>query len=314
MKNNIVRKRVVFALFLALGMGALPVFAAGKTENKPAGKSTPQGNVPELLDGQNTEKLLYTLNETLQENRRIRQSMRDLQTAFEKVTLEKSDISEQMKKVEQLAIQRNNEIGKKNEDLGAQLERSKKEMETLQATSSASAEQKLEMEKKLREVNAENAKMQELLKNAILTSERDHIVEQMKENNEAVQKTVLQISSLDGENIALKQRLIQAYFDLGNLFYDLGRYEDAVSQYMHVLEWDPYHAWAHHNLAVIYDFHLREIPLAREHYQKYLKLKLPSEEAGEARMRLWDLTQLTKVTPAQPLKEDFERYQKMPRA
>ena len=302
------------ALFLALGTGPLPVFAAGKTEDKPAGKPTPQVNVPDLPDGQNTEKLLYTLNETLQENRRIRQSMRDLQSAFEKVTLEKSDIAEQMKKVEQMAIQRNNEVGKKNEDLGAQLERSKKEMEKLQATSSASIEQKLEVEKKLGEISAENERMQELLKNAILTPERDRIVEQMKQNNEAVQKTVLQITSLDGENIALKQRLIQAYFDLGNLFYDLGRYEDAVGQYMHVLEWDPYHAWAHHNLAVIYDFHLRDIPQAREHYQKYLRLKLPSEEAEEARMRLWDLTQLTKVTPDQPLREDFEKYQKMPQA
>lgn len=314
MKNGNVRKKIVFAFFLALGAGIFPAFSAGKTEGKPAEKPAAQVSAPELPDGQNTEQLLYTLNETLQENRKIRQSMRDLQTAFEKVTLEKSDIAEQMKKVEQLAIQRNNEVGKKNEDLSAQLERSKKEMEKLQAAGNASAEQKMEVEKKLKEVSAENAKMQELLKNAILTSERDRIVEQMKQNNEAVQKTVLQISSLDGENIALKQRLVQAYFDLGNLFYDLGRYEDAVGQYMHVLEWDPYHAWAHHNLAIIYDFHLHEIPLAREHYEKYLKVKLPSEEANEARMRLWDLTQLTKVMPDQPLKEDFDKYHKMPQA
>lgn len=313
MKNRTVRKKTAIALFLVWGIAAAPVFAAVGTEGKPAGNSAPQVT-PDLPDGQNTEKLLYTLNETLQENRRIRQSMRDLQSAFEKVTLEKSDIAEQIKKVEQLAIQRNSEIGRKNDDLNAQLESTKKEMEKLQAAGSASVGQKQEMEKKLGEISAENARMQELLKNAILTPERDRIVEQMRLNDEAVQKTVLQISSMDGENIALKQRLIQSYFDLGNLFYDLGRYEDAVSQYLHVLEWDPYHAWAHHNLAVIYDFHLSQMPLAREHYQKYLKLKLPGEEAEEARMRLWDLTQLTKVTPDQPLKQDFDKYQKMPQA
>ena len=312
--KNIVQKWIVLALFLALGTGPLPVFAAGKTEDKPAGKPTPQVNVPDLPDGQNTEKLLYTLNETLQENRRIRQSMRDLQSAFEKVTLEKSDIVDQMKKVEQLAIQRNQEIGRKSEDLGAQLDNSKKEIEKLQVENKASVENKLELEQKLEAISTENTKMQGLLKSAILTPERDQILQRMKDNDKSVQEAVAQASSLDGENITLKEQLVQSYFELGNMLYDLGRYEDAAVQYLNVLEWDPNYAWAHHNLAVIYDFRLHKIPEAAAHYRKYLHLKSPNEEAEEARMRLWDLTQLSKVTPPWPLKEDFEKYQKMPRS
>jgi tetratricopeptide (TPR) repeat protein len=308
-------------LGLLLGAPALTLYAADKESEKSSEKTMSQPAAAEKIveaagvpAGQNVEKLLYTLNETLQENRKIREGMRNLQDAFEKTMLEKSDLMSHVQKVEKMAIQRTKDAGQRVEALSAELEASKKEMEKLQAGNKSSVEQKIEVEKKLEAISAENTKMQELLKGSILTPERDQIVERMKMNEAAVQNAVTQVSAMDGENVALKQRLIQAYFDLGNMFYDLGRYEDAAVQYLNVLEWDPDHAWAHHNLAVIYDYHLRKIPEARDHYQKYLHLKSPSEEAGEARMRLWDLTQLTKVTPAAPLKQDFDQYQKMPRA
>ena len=41
-----------------------------------------------------------------------------------------------------------------------------------------------------------------------------------------------------------------------------------------------------------------------------MNLKSPSEEAHEVRMRLWDIAQLTKVLPEEPLKQDFKRYMK----
>jgi len=319
MKKNRTRLGIYIAVALGLLLSAGPcqLYAAGKKPSPPepqAKSPEPPPAAAEPVDGQNTEKLLYTLNETLQENRRIRQSMRDLQSAFEKVTLEKSDVVDQMKKVEQLAIQRNLEIGRKSKDLGDQLDSSKQEIAKLQVENKVSVENKLALEKKLEAISAENTKMQGLLKSAILIPERDQILQRMKDNEKSVQEAVAQASSLDGENIALKDQLVQSYFALGNMFYDLGRYEDAAVQYLNVLEWDPNYAWAHHNLAVIYDFRLHKIPEAAAHYRKYLHLKSPNEEAEEARMRLWDLTQLSKVTPPWPLKEDFEKYQKMPRS
>ena len=305
---------VFFTTLLSWGVLFSPLSAAEEPGGKPAEKSAPKAVAADLPDGQNTEKLLYTLNETLQENRKIRQSMRDLQEAFEKLTLEKSDVAGQMRKVEQLAIQRNKETGQRIEELSAQLDASKKEIEKLQAGNKVSVEQKMEVEKTLVAIGDENLKMREILKSSILAPERDQIVARMKKNEAAVKNAVAQVSSMDGENIALKAQLIQSYFELGNMFYDLGRYSDAATQYLHVLEWDPYHAWAHHNLAVIYDFHIRKIPEATVHYQKYLSLKSPSEEAQEARMRLWDLQQLAKVTPGQPLKQDFDNYQKLSQA
>lgn len=323
MEKNIVRKGILAAAILIwiFGAGSAAFCAAGPEKDKPAEKSAVQPPVAArtlepaaMPEGQNVEKLLYTLNETLQENRKIREGMRNLQEAFEKTTLEKSDLVNQMKKVEQLAIQRSKDASQKIDDLNAQLNNSKKEMEKLQGESTASIGQKLEVEKKLEAIDAENVKMRELLNSSILTPERDRIVERMRQNDEAVQSAVAQISSMDGENVALKSQLVQAYFNLGNMFYDLGRFEDAAVQYLHVLEWDPYHAWSHHNLAVIYDYHLHKNSLAIDHYRKYLRLRLPSEEGREARIRLWDLQQLSKLAPDQPLKQDFDKFQKMPRS
>ena len=258
MRRRIARCGLVFCMMLFFQAEHLVLLAAARAEKKPAEEPMPppveesaemaDASVPlsekriqadEITDGKDIEKLLYTLNETLEENRKIRQSMRDLQQAFEKVTLEKSDLMGQVQKVQQLAIQRNRDTSLQVEDLNAQLNSSKKEMEKLQNQNKTSVEQKLETEKKLEAVNAENKKMQELLKLAVLAPERDLIVEQMNQNDAAVNEAVAQISSLDSENAALREPVIQSYFDLGNMYYDLGRYEDAAVQYLNVLNWNP---------------------------------------------------------------------------
>jgi tetratricopeptide (TPR) repeat protein len=330
-KTAVVRAGFFFALIAGLALGgAVSCYAMAKmqattpektqkeTANETQEESSPgpgtasgnKGPNTPSPGGQNAEKLLFTLNDTLAENRKIRESLHDLQNAFEKMAIEKSDLADQVRKVEKLAIQRNKDVSRDMDQLNAQLDQSRKELVKLQADNKAAVDQKMELEKKLKALSAENARSQEKLKAAILPAERDKVVARMDQNDAAVRNAVTQISSLDGENIALKEQVIQSYFDLGNMFYDLGRYQEAVAQYLHVLEWNPYHAWAHHNLAVIYDFHFHWINDAILQYRAYLHLKLASDEAREARMRLWDLEQLKTISPPPPLKKDFKDYQK----
>ncbi len=309
------RAGIFSALLLGLVLGSsAPLYAAGKSSGK-SGSGPAKGVSSEdpaagtaAPPGQDTEKLLYTLNETLSENRKIRESMRDLQSAFEKMAIEKSDLVDQVKKVEKLAIQRNKDTGRQVDQLTAQLEQSKKDLAKFQAENAASVKQKMELEKKLEALSAENAKTNATLKIAILPEERDQVVARMNQNDEAVKDAVSQISSLDGENVALKEQLIQSYFDLGNMYYDLGRYPEAVQQYLHVLEWNPNHAWSHHNLAIIYDYHMHKLHAAMAEYTAYMNVRLASEEAREVRMRLWDLQQIAKLEPDPPLQKDFKEY------
>lgn len=315
MKQKIVASRVFWGMvcgaLLLLFSSSCGVAADDVTQNEP-GFST--GDSPVSAEGQDVDKLLYTLNETLQENRKIRQSMRDLQTAFEKVTLEKSDVMGQMRKVEQLAIQKSNETSRRIKELTDQLGATKKDLETMQADYRNLLDEKNNLEKDLDGLRSDKKKTEELLAQSILTEERDQIVERMKINEEAVEKALMSEATVNKENLDLKAKLIQAHFELGNLFYDLGRYQEAKTQYDYVLQWDPDHAKAHHNLAVIYDYAFHQLPEAKDHYQRYMNLKSPSEEAHEVRMRLWDIAQLTKVLPEEPLKQDFKRYRKMPSA
>ncbi|MEI7947569.1 MAG: tetratricopeptide repeat protein, partial [bacterium] len=210
--------------------------------------------------------------------------------------------------VEKLAIQRNQDVGRQVNELNVQLAQSKKELDELQSSGKFSVDQKNELEKKVEALSAENAKALASVKIAILPEERDQIVARMEQNDVAVKNAMGQISSLDRENVTLKEQVIQSYFDLGNMFYDLGRYQEAVAQYLHVLEWNPQHAWAHHNLAVIYDYHLHRVNDAIVQYRAYMNVKLASEEARESRMRLWDLEQTKSIAPAYPLKKEYKDY------
>ena len=90
--------------------------------------------------GQNVEKLMSTLNETLEENHRIRQSMRDLQAAFEKVTLEKGDLVAEIQKSQRATIQRDRSDGRRIDDLSARLENSQKAIEALQRINKSTVE------------------------------------------------------------------------------------------------------------------------------------------------------------------------------
>lgn len=320
-RNAHFKKRLFFATAFLLIFSSLflshPVLAADKDKTAvdvPSLEGTGMSFVSAPAAGgagQNVEKLIVTLNETLEENRRIRLSMRDLQTAFEKLTLEKSDMTNQIRKVEQQAIQRNKDAVQQIEELNTELENSKKALTQLQNVNKENIKKRDDLEKELEGIHAEKKRLEEVLKGAVLDSERDQILARIKENDTAVESVVTKVAGTSRENVALREQLIQSHFDLGNLFYDIGRYEEAVTEYRRVLEWDPGNAWAHHNLAVIYDYHFRRFPEAVKEYREYLHLKKAGEDAREARMRLWDLEKLSSVIPDRPLLEEFEKNLKM---
>lgn len=307
--NFDVKKLSVATILLIFGLGVLsgPCLAAEKPQKiKKTTKKTIAAEIPSQ-ENQNVEKLMSTMNETLEENRRIRQSMRELQAAFEKVTLEKSDLLQEMSRTQRLAQLKAQEAGARADDLSSELEKAKKEIGQLQRENQETVTKKKDVETQLKELDQKKNVLQETLKGAILEKERDEIQERIRQNDAVVEKTLSGVSDMNRENETLRLQLIESYFDLGNLFYDIGRYEEAIAQYGRVLEWNPNHAWAHHNLAVIYDYHFKQIPKAIQHYQAYLHLKLASEEAKEVRIRVWDLEHLSDLRPDPPLNRDFQK-------
>lgn len=300
------RMIIVFWSIIFACAGAFPgVAAETKTGTADAGVGA----------GQSTEKLLATLNEALKENRKMRQEMQELRGSSEKLMVERNDIAKQVQMVQQAVMQRERELNQKIVDAGGQVENARREIESLKKANGESTAGRQELEKKLEEFSKANEEMKKLLANppaggARQAGDAGAMAELSKQNAAAMDRAVGMVSGINSENIELKERLIESCFSLGNIYYDLGRYRDAVIQYRHALRLNPNLAWAHHNLAVIYDYHLGMMTKAKYHYRQYMALKPAEEEAKDVKMRLWDVEQLSRLEPAGPLKEDFVETQR----
>lgn len=289
-------------ILLVMLLGVIPAVTLAADEKD----SKAEASVPATPEGQNVEKILYTLNETLKENRRVRQNMRDLQDSYEKLKTERDNLALRAQSGGGYAQDPNAAV------LKNQLEASRKEVSQLETGNLESAIKQQEIAAKNQELTETNEKLKGLLNQSVLEPERSRILDVAKKNEESVKNSVNMVAGVNSENLSLKDQLVGTYFDLGNIYYDLGRYEDAIAQYKNALNLNPKLAWAYHNLAIIYDYHLADQVEARKYYQYYLNLKPPSEEARKIRMRLWDLNQLSRIGPDEPLKKDFEELQKEP--
>lgn len=302
------RSHRFFVAFLTMifALSGLPVGFAAEEQ-----KSTTEAGT---AGGQSVDKLLFTLNEALKENRKMRQEMQGLRSTSERLMVERNDIAKQAQMIRQAVMQKDRELNKKMEDVGGQVETARREVETLKKANGEATAGRQELEKKIEEMNKANEEMKKLLANPPAGSgqpQDSRLMEEVaKKNAEEIDRAVSLVSGLSVENVELKERLIETCFNLGNIYYDLGRYGDAIAQYQHALHLNSKLAWAHHNLAVIYDYHLGELEKAKYHYQQYLGLKPPEEDAKEVKMRLWDVEQLSRLEPDGPLKKDFKDTQR----
>ena len=260
---------------------------------------------------QSVDKLLATLNEALKENRKMRQEMQNLRDASGKLMAERNDIARQAQQIQQTGTQKERELNKKVADAKEQAETALKEAETLKKANGEAAAGRQELEKKIEDLNKANEEMKKNAENPGAGPARDEDIALAEKTEQEIKRAVGLVSGLNVENIELKERLVGSYFDLGNIYYDLGRYQEAIVQYEHALHLNPNLVWAHHNLAIIYDYRLNDIDRAIYYYRKYMSLKPPEEEAHEEKMRLWDMEQLSRLEPDEPLKKDFKASQKV---
>ena len=134
-------------------------------------------NQSKVAQNASEETLFYTLNETLEENRKIRVSLKEIQQAYEKKTIENEELKTELKKLEGLALERNRELLNQTKALEMKL----KETEASAVTAAEDHKQfNEEKEKVLAEINnaqAENEKLRNLLSTSILEEEKEALKE-----------------------------------------------------------------------------------------------------------------------------------------
>jgi Flp pilus assembly protein TadD len=74
------------------------------------------------------------------------------------------------------------------------------------------------------------------------------------------------------EVVRYRPAYAEAHMNLGVIYTELNRLDDAEHSYERAVALKPDYAEAHYNLGVFYELHRKDLPKALAHYQKYLNL------------------------------------------
>lgn len=295
---NLLTKSVFVCGLLVLGAGNF-----ARAQEPPAVSETMKPPVK----GGSEEALFNTLNETLEENRKIRVSMKEIQQALQKKTIESEDLKSELRKLEALALERNRELGSKVKELDQEIQASKEAAAAFEAEKTEFRAEKKKILEEARQSQTENSRLRKMLANSVMEEEKETIVAMARENGAVAEKAQGRVTQLNNENQAFRSDLAAAYYEMGNLYFKVKSYPEAVAAYQKVIQYDPANSWAYHNLAVIQDYYLNDRNAAYENYQLYLNYKPMDEQASEVRRRVLDLNLLQKVSPKNPLEKDFDK-------
>lgn len=258
----------------------------------------------------NVETLLQTLNETLEENRKLRTSMKSIQESLEKITVENADLKSQLKRMSASVLEREraqSEDLKNREDELAKAKQAVTKLVRERKTLGTSSD---EMQAQMKELRLENERLEKLLAGTILESEKEDYLRLIENARDASSKAVSRLSKANHEIEDLRHESSSLAYQMAVLLFQNQDYEGATRYFSLALERNPNLSYAHHNLGVLYDYYLDDDEKAIRHYKQYLHLKPAEERALEIRKRVLDLTLLRDVTPKTPLHSDFVEFHK----
>ncbi len=280
-----------------------PVFAA-----KPAVAPPPVPEASSASD-QQMQKLLGTLNETLEENRKIRENIKILQTSLQAATIENARLKSDMQGLQAISVGASRDLESKNEELQKELEKLRADLKEIEKDKLEIDHERKNMNSEASEVRDENEKLKGLLSRAVLAEEKEEILGLVETNRQSVSAALEKLSGVQSEAELLKSELNRVHYNFGNVLFSLHDYKQAAEHYLAALRWNPSNPWAHYNLGIIYDYYLHDKDLALRHYQKYVDYKPADENESEARRRILDLNLLKKVQPTHPLKVDLQEIE-----
>lgn len=282
-----------FAVFFVLLSSS--VYAAQLPEDSAV--ENPQGNLEEILNA---------LNDSIKENKQLRDNMQTMQQALERVTVENNVLKTRIRTLEEKVT----ETGQDKQGARNMLEEEVEKVEKLQGQLSENERVMAELKDQTAQLKNENEELKTMLNRSILKEEKESYDRMISEVRGKSEKALEMISEDRFKTEQMKEDLENAHFILGNILFDKKNYQGAERHYQRVLESNPDHYLTHHNLGVIYDYYFRDRPIAIYHYKKYLDLKPLDEEAAEIRERVLQAELTQKVVPTQPLKLEFNQYHK----
>lgn len=266
--------------------------------------------VPAAKGDSKIDTILTTLNQTLAENKNLQSEIETLKTQLGSATVENNVLRSQLRTIQSQID------GEKNKN-AAQIESVLKEMSELKKANAALMENQKRLERyrkrsagKIKKTGAENERLKQLLNSSILESERDDYLHLIRRTDASAKNAASEMQKAKAETEKLRMEAAALHYNLGNLLFKGNEHKKAVAQFKQAIELNPNDAWAHYNLATIYDYYMNDEKESLVHYRKYLKLEPIQEEADKIRERVLEIELKKEVTPPYPLKKDFEDYHK----
>ncbi|HLF17268.1 MAG TPA: tetratricopeptide repeat protein [Candidatus Omnitrophota bacterium] len=126
-------------------------------------------------------------------------------------------------------------------------------------------------------------------------------------------KTLELLAKIDAfteEDPILKADAAKAHYNMGNIYYEKGKYEIASREFYQAVTLMPDDPDAHYNLAYVSGENLRDFKTAVKHYKMYLYLKPNASDAHLVLGKIREAELALRAVVDSPLEEDSAKKKK----
>jgi len=119
-------------------------------------------------------------------------------------------------------------------------------------------------------------------------------------------KTLELLSRIDAfseQDPKIREDAARAHYNMGNIYYQKGKYEIASREYYQAVALMPDDPDAHYNLAYVSGEHLNDFKTALKHYQMYLYLRPDAKDAHLVRNKINEAALAIRSIVDSPLEE-----------
>lgn len=252
-----------------------------------------------------SEALLQTLDETLAENRKLKEQLKQAESRNSQSTKETELLKSQVRTLQKQQAERLDLNNQTSEKLRSQLKELKKENKKLEESLMKTDKAKDENLKAISDLKAKILSLENTAKRAIPESQKRDLLEKIESANSAEKKAYMELVDSLRANENFKKELGQNYYRLGNMNFELQRYKKAAEYYQMSLALTPNDPATNYNLAVVSDFYLNDQLSAMDYYKRYLIASPNDEAAKKVQERLLELELGQLVVPPAPLDKDY---------
>lgn len=252
-----------------------------------------------------SEAILQTLDETLAENRKLKEQLKGAESKNSQFVAESKLLKSQVRTLQKQQEERSDLDSQAAERLRSQLQDLKKQNKRLEDSLRKSEDQKNDNLKEISELENRISAMEQTAKRAIPETQKKDLLGKIESANEAEKKAYAELADSVRANENFKKELGQNYYRLGNMNFELQRYKQAAEYYQMNLALTPNDPAASYNLAVVNDFYLNDQPSAIDYYKRYLTAAPDDDAVKKVQERLLELELGQLVIPPAPLDKDY---------